>query len=33
MKERFLAGEDSSFVDYAAIDGDEGLDDLQEVGS
>ncbi|CAD7703667.1 unnamed protein product [Ostreobium quekettii] len=27
MKERFLAGEDSAFINYAAIDGDASLDD------
>lgn len=28
MRERFLAGDDAAFVDYAAIDNDPALDDL-----
>lgn len=32
MRERFLAGEDGAHVDYAAIDEDEGLDDLNLAG-
>lgn len=30
--ERFLRGDDDADVDYAAIDGDAGLDDLRELG-
>lgn len=30
--ERFLRGDDDADIDYAAIDGDAGLDDLRELG-
>ncbi|KAJ3077149.1 hypothetical protein HDU98_007534 [Podochytrium sp. JEL0797] len=31
MKERFLDGLESEFFDYEAVDGDEGLDDYEDV--
>ncbi|CBZ51432.1 conserved hypothetical protein [Neospora caninum Liverpool] len=32
MQEKFLAGHDARHIDYDAIDNDEALDDLQEMG-
>ena len=31
MHDRFMNGEDKDWVDYAAIDQDEGMDDRQEI--
>lgn len=33
MKERFIDGEDGAWFVYAAVDGDERLDDVDQQGS